>query len=146
MPKFEKGNHWWEQRSKHGRDLIFASPDILWEACKEYFEYTAERVWVKKDWVGKDALEVDREVSPPFTLNGLHIFLDIGRTTWDEYRQRPDFTAVTTRVETIIFNQKFEGASVGAYNANIIARELGLADKRENTKTIFKVTTSGNSD
>lgn len=139
-------NKFWEMRSKHGRNLIFSSPEILWEACKEYFEYTSNRVWTKKDWVGKDAVEVDREVSPPFTKNSLFIFLDINRSTWDEYRQKEGFSAITTRVETIIFNQKFEGASVGAYNANIIARELGLADKRENAKTIIKVTTSGNSD
>jgi hypothetical protein len=29
------------------------------------------------------------------------------------------------------FVDKFEGAAVGAYNANLIARELGLRDKTE---------------
>jgi hypothetical protein len=31
----------------------------------------------------------------------------------------------------VIFNQKFSGAAVGAFNANIIARELGLADNQK---------------
>lgn len=30
-----------------------------------------------------------------------------------------------------MYAQKFEGASVGAFNANIIARDLGLIDKKE---------------
>lgn len=34
-------------------------------------------------------------------------------------------------VETTIYTQKFEGAAVGAFNSNIIARDLGLADKKE---------------
>lgn len=38
---------------------------------------------------------------------------------------------VTTYVEEIIRTQKFEGAAVGAFNANIIARDLGLSDKKE---------------
>ena len=45
-----------------------------------------------------------------------------------------DFTRVITHVENVIFTQKFEGATVGAYNANIIARDLGLIDHQEITK------------
>lgn len=122
------GNEFWKLRSQHGRDLIFSSPEILWEACKEYFEETAKRVWRKKDWVGKDGIEVNRDTSAPFTLSGMYIFLDISRATWDTYRKNKDFIAVCKKVEEIIYTQKFEGAAVGAYNANIIARDLGLRD------------------
>lgn len=130
-----KGNNFWELRSSHGRDLIFASPEILWEAAKEYFEATQNRPWIKKDWVGKDAVEVERETTPPFTLTSLRLFLDISHQTWSDYRNRKDFVEVVTRIEDVIYSQKFEGATVGAYNANIIARDLGLADKQELQKT-----------
>jgi hypothetical protein len=126
-----KGNEFWKLRSKHGRDKIFTSPEILWEAATEYFEATAARTWDTKDWVGKDANEVTRKVSPPFLLISLCIFLDIDMETWRLYRQRKEFIGVITRIENIIFTQKFEGASVGIYNNNIIARELGLVDKKE---------------
>ncbi len=122
------GNQFWKQRSKHGRDLLFSSPTILWEACCEYFEATDTRKWVKKDWVGKDAMEVNRETETPYTLTGLYIFLDISAQTWKDYRNRQDFIEIITRVETIIYTQKLEGAAVGAFNANIIARDLGLKD------------------
>jgi hypothetical protein len=47
-----------------------------------------------------------------------------------------------------MFTQKFEGATVGAFNANIIARDLGLKDQTDVTtngndisqNTIFEVT------
>ena len=32
-------NQFWKQRSKHGRDMLFASPTLLWEAACEYFEW-----------------------------------------------------------------------------------------------------------
>jgi len=135
-----KGNNFWELRSTHGRDLIFSSPEILWEACKEYFQATVNRPWVRKDWVGKDAIEVEREVTPPFTITGLCLFLDIEQKTWSNYRNREDFLPVVTRVEQIIYTQKFEGATVGVYNSNIIARDLGLTDKQEIAQTKIKVT------
>ncbi|MDC9826565.1 terminase small subunit, partial [Devosia sp. ZB163] len=37
------------------------------------------------------------------------------------------------RVDEIIRAQKFEGAAAGLLNPNIIARDLGLADKQELT-------------
>ena len=133
------GNEFWKLRSKHGRDKIFSSPEILWDACNEYFQVTSTRVWVKKDWVGKDALEVNRETSVPFTQAGLYIFLNIVAQTWLEYKKLQDFSDVIARAEQIIYNQKFEGAAVGAYNANIIARDLGLAEKKDVEKTIKKI-------
>lgn len=111
--------------------MIFSSPTILWEACVEYFEATDARKWTKKDWVGKDAIEVTRESSAPYTLTGLFVFLGIDRKTWDLYRTREDFIPVIDRIEQIMYTQKFEGAAVGAFNANIISRDLGLKDASE---------------
>src|SRR3990167_8701476 len=97
------GNEFWKLRSKHGRDKIFSSPEILWDACNEYFQVTSTRVWVKKDWVGKDALEVNRETSVPFTQAGLYIFLNIVAQTWLEYKKLQDFSDVIARAEQIIY-------------------------------------------
>ena len=128
-----KGNEFWKLRSKHGRDLIFSSPTILWEAACEYFEATTARPWEQQDWVGKDAIEVVRKTTPPFTLSGLYIFLETNAQTWSDYRKKEDYSEIVTRIEQIIFTQKFEGASVGAYNSSIIARDLGLVDRKDMT-------------
>jgi hypothetical protein len=125
------GNQFWKLRSKHGRDKIFSTPQILEEECEAYLIVTSERKWIKTEFNGKDAVKCEVPTETPFTLTGLFVYLDIDRKTWDLYRDREDFIPVITRIEQIIFTQKFEGAAVGAFNANIIARDLGLTDKKE---------------
>lgn len=129
-----KQNKFWLMRTKHGRDKLFSSPKILLESCMDYFEQTSNRVWEKTEYKGADIIEVKIPTSVPFTLSGLCLFLDIDENTWQRYRkeaQYKDFWAVVSQVDKIIYTQKFEGAVVGAFNANIIARDLGLSDKTE---------------
>ena len=132
---FQKGNQWWRKRAKHGRDRIITDPQALLESAYEYFEQTDNRKWTKKDWVGKDAIEVTRETETPYTKSGLLLFLDIEqwRTIEDLKNVSSDFLQVVTHIEKIIFTQKIEGASVGAFNASIVSRELGLAEKSDIT-------------
>lgn len=134
-----EGNEFWKLRSKHGRDLIFSNPEILWEAANEYFEVTTNRKWIRTEFNGKDAIECEVPTSAPFTMTGLYTFLEITAEGWREYRKRKDFSEIVTRIEQIIYTQKFEGAAVGAYNSSIIARDLGLADKKEVEKTVKKL-------
>jgi hypothetical protein len=127
-----KGNQFWKARSSHGRKPIFSSPDELWDACAEYFQ------WVEENPLMEDKLfcfqgNVTRDTvykMRAMTIDGLCLFLDIGTSTWDDYRNREDFS-VTTRAERVIYNQKFQGAAADLLNANIIARDLGLRDKQE---------------
>ncbi len=134
-----EGNQWWRLRATHGRDLIFSSPSILWEACLEYFEATDSRKWIEKDWVGKDALKVNRESETPYTWTGLYLFLSTNHKTWGLYEKREDFIPITDMVRQIIYTQKFEGAAVGAFNANIIARDLQLKDSSDITSNGDKI-------
>ncbi|MBN9550885.1 MAG: DNA-packaging protein [Alphaproteobacteria bacterium] len=129
------GNRFWEARSSHGRAPIFATPDDLFAACCEYFEWVeANPLYEAKAFAYQGDVTI-KEIPKmrAMTIMGLCIFLDIARRTWDGYRERQDFMPVTTRVEDIIRSQKFEGAAAELLNANIIARDLGLADKTELT-------------
>jgi hypothetical protein len=132
------GNQFWKARSTHGRTPLFANPDVLWSACAEYFEWVEQNpLWESKPFAFQGVVTV--EALPKMramTISGLCIFLDIARKSWDEYRARQDFLPVVTQVEEIIRTQKFEGASADLLNANIIARDLGLADKHEGTTTL----------
>jgi hypothetical protein len=130
-----KGNQFWKARSSHGRSPIFATPDDLWTAATEYFEWVeANPLWEAKPFAFQGVVTVESIAKMrAMTLAGLCIFLDIARSTWNEYRDNEDFSAVASRVEEIIRTQKFEGASADLLNANIIARDLGLADKSELT-------------
>lgn len=130
-----KGNQFWKARSTHGRSPIFATPDALWDAACEYF-----------DWVESNPLWEDRLVTfqgsaahepvakmRAMTVAGLCLFLDISQQAWGEYKQREGFGEVTSRIDDVIRSQKFAGAAADLLNANIIARDLGLADKSEHT-------------
>lgn len=135
-----KGNRFWEARSSHGANPKFEHANDLWDACLEYF-----------DWVERNPLQDARiaqsggkakimkiDKMRAMTISGICIFLDIDQTTWRGWRaDRLDLIPIITRVEQIIRTQKFEGASADLLNANIIARDLGLADKQavdQNTK------------
>lgn len=127
-------NNFWTLRSKHGRDKIFADATALLEAVGEYFEAVDAAPWHKNEAIkggDKAGAIVKLPTQQPYTLKGLCHFLDIQYVTWIEYRERSEFKEAIARIEDFVYNQKFIGASVGAFNANIIARDLGLVDKRD---------------
>lgn len=134
----------WKRRAKHGRDKLFANAELLWKAACNYFEWCDENPWIKKDWVGKDAEEVERPVARPYTLSGLCLYLGVGEAYFRQFKSEqkkcpPDFSTVIDQIYSTIETQQFEGAAVGAFNANIISRKLGLADKQETKVTSITV-------
>ena len=135
----EIGNNYWEFRDKHGRNFKY-TPEKLWEEAVKYFDWMSKRVWNKNeaiksgDRVG-DIIEVP--TSTPFSCESFCLFADISGDTFRNYQSNKegykDFLEVSTRIRAIIDSQQFEGATVGAYNPNIIARKLGLQDKQDIT-------------
>jgi DNA-packaging protein gp3 len=142
------GNQFWKLRSKHGRDKIFESPETLWEAACEYFEACEENTLTEVDFRGKDATEVELPKMRAFTWAGLETFLDMSSEGLRNYKVKPeyqDFVGVITRIERVMWEQKFTGAAAGLLNPNIIARDLGLKevsdvnlnDQRKATAEVF---------
>lgn len=131
--QFQQGNRFWEQRSSHGRKPIFATPDDLWEACCEYFEWVENNPLYEMKAFAYQGAVIQEPVAKmrAMTLSGLFLFVDIDRKTWDLYRQRPDYIPVVAKVEDVIYQQKFTGAAADLLNPNIIARDLGLKDSSE---------------
>lgn len=126
-----KGNRFWEARSSHGRKPKFKKPEELWKACCEYFQWVEDNPLWEAKLAQYQGAPVDITVPKmrAMTISGMCVFLDVDRTTWAAYRDKEGFSPVTTRVEEIIYDQKFSGAAADLLNANIIARDLGLADK-----------------
>jgi len=134
-----KGNKYWEFRNKHGRDFKYTPKDWETESIK-YFEYMADKVWNKKEAIKSGELAgtlIDIPTQTPMSIESFCLFMDIDRGTWDNYESNEgnykDFFNITTRVRAVIESNQFEGATVGAYNPNIIARKLGLVDRQEQT-------------
>lgn len=139
-PDGRLGNQFWKLRSKHGRDRLFKTPELLWEAACQYFEWCDQHPWHRTDYKGKDAIHVTIPTARPYTLSGLCIYLGCNTQYFAQFKaslpkEEKDFSLVITRIEQTIFTQKLEGAAVGAFNANIIARDLGLTDKKDHSST-----------
>lgn len=80
-----------------------------------------------------------------FTLGGLLNFLNIGYKTFRRYNETDEYQDVTEWIANVIRTQKFEYAAAGLLNANLIARDLGLADtvKQEHTSPDGSMTPKG---
>lgn len=134
--RFLPGNRAWEARSSHGRNPKFETAEQLWSACCEYFE------WVENNPLWEDRLVTFQGTAShepvakmrAMTTVGLCLFLDISRDSWNTWKtDRPDLSDIIARAEAVIYQQKFSGAAADLLNANIIARDLGLAEKSELT-------------
>jgi len=131
--RFLPGNRFWEARSSAGPKPKFENADDLWSACVEYFAWVSENPLYADQLVTFQGTATHEPVAKmrAMTIAGLCLFLDISRDTWAGWRTaRPDLSDIITRAEQVIFQQKFEGAAADLLNGSIIARDLGLADKR----------------
>jgi hypothetical protein len=131
-----KTNQFWKLRLKHGRSHAIATPEELQQNFVEYCTWIEENPLYEVDFKGKDATHVNIPKMRPFTKEGFA--LACGLSGWDvieSWKKREGFMEVITRIDKYIYNQKFEGAAAGFLNPNIIARDLGLADKTDNNNT-----------
>lgn len=132
------GGKFWMARSKHGRDKIFSTPEDLESAAYEYFEWLHENPFTDLKASHHMGEQVDlktNKLNAP-TLEGLFAFLRISKQTWHDYKSRKDFIDVMGHICNLMYSHKLAGAAAGLYNPNIIARNLGLAEKTESTVDI----------
>ena len=125
-----KGNEFWMLRSKHGRDKLFATPELLWEAACEYFQWCDENPWTTrkatqktvpvkvvkdKEIVIENQQQTQQEVTPtsrPYSLMGMCVYLGASTNWWNEFRSAcinkrdKDFLEVIARVEETIKGTK----------------------------------------
>lgn len=135
------GNRFWENRASHGRDTLFADANEMWKAACEYFQWCEDNPLIEVDWVGKDAIRVEKPKMRAFTYQGLCSYLDCNTDYFRQFKNnlkpdQQDFSWVLSRIEDTIYNQKFIGAAAGFLNANIISRDLGLVDKTDNSHKV----------
>ena len=139
--QFQAGNQFWKMRETHGRNPIFETPEQLWVAACEYFQWVEdnplyeEKIFHAQGIITKDTVTKMRAM----TIRAMCFFIGLSRQGWQEYSEKPDFSDIVKEIEDVIYSQKFEGAAADLLNSNIIARELGLADKQQNEIKITDV-------
>jgi hypothetical protein len=142
LGQFAKGNEYWRKRSKHGRNRIIQDEQTLWDAADEYFNWCHTNPIYETDFRGKDLTEVKIPRPRPFKKEEFARFCGLSewRLITDLKTVSPDFSQVITHIEKTIADQKYDYAVVGMFNSSIVAKDLGLADKKEVVKTTVKMT------
>lgn len=129
--------------TKAGRPRKFAQPSLLLKAFGEYLEDRKGRYIEfeeKEDGLyGEKVTEKTKTAIKhhPLSVADFCIYLGCSRAWWNAL---PDeFLGVKTYIGDYIFTFQLKGAEIGEFNANIVARELGLADKREEAVKIQEI-------
>lgn len=134
-------NKFWKLRSRHGREKIFKESKTMLLAAYDYFETNQKNTWYKKEVIKGGDLAgqiIDVPMETPLSLEGLTQFWGVNRKYLSDFEKslpegENDFSPVIAHIREVIERQQFEGAVVGAFNANIIARKLGLSEKTDIT-------------
>lgn len=132
-----EGNEFWKQVvAPTGRPRKY-EPDTLWAKAVEYFE------WVEKNPLYEmkafayqgDVTTHEMPKMRAMTEKAFCLFAGITEETFRNYKSNEDeykdFFGVAKTIEQVIYTQKFEGAAAELLSSNIIARDLGLADKQD---------------
>lgn len=127
--------------AKVGRPKAIESPERLWELFCGYRKQVDENPFIKQDFIrGGDLAgnKVELETMMPYTWAGFEVYLFENKvaTNLDKYKMNfenaySEYVDIIRTIDKIIFNRNFSGAAVNAFNANLIARSLGLQDKQQ---------------
>lgn len=140
------GNNFWQVKCKEvneakrlGRPPKFSTPEQLWESCQEYFKWVADHPFQEQNAAAfkGDITKYNLTKQRPMTIGCLCLFLDFDYVTWLDYSKNKGeaFSKVCQAAEQTIREQKFMGAASGFFNHAIIARDLGLVDKKDLTSS-----------
>jgi hypothetical protein len=129
--------------AERGQPKVFKSPEELWGKFTAYKQWCKDNPRLKEDYVGKDAVRVMRQLQRPLSWIGFECWLfDNGiACSLSHYEANTnngyeEFLPIIRTIKHQIETDQFDGAVVGQYNQNIIARKLGLIDKREEKLSI----------
>lgn len=133
-----------------GKPKYIETPEKLWELYNQYKEWTKENPILKQDFVGKDADEVYRRLERPLSFEGFEVYLreqdvicDLGDYDRNKDGRYQDYATIIRACKKDIEVNQFNGATVGIFQQNIIARKLGLVDKKEVEQKVINVKVPG---
>lgn len=133
------GNKFWMNRMDMTKDGRKLSVEQVTEKIAEYIERCVKDSIPEKDWVGKDAVPVERPHRITMSIWGASVHLAITHETWIQWRNDKKYTEVIKRAEAIFKTWNVEGASAGMLHHSIIARLEGLTEKQDITSQGEKI-------
>lgn len=143
MKKGQPGYKTWLKNV--GKPRTFNDPQELLEMAVDYFKDADKDLWKRQELIRGGDMAGKIAIIPtvtPYSWQGFEawLFKKGVCTNLDKYRhdfqgQYTKYENVVRGIDKIMFDQKFKGATVGAFNPSIIARDLRLAEVSEITQT-----------
>lgn len=124
--------------NKRGRPRIINSPDEIYQMLHEFLEIKKD-CYIEKPDVIKSGDRAGEQImikypDYPTEQEFAHFCGFANRNGFKEYKKRgTEFKSAIEYVEEVIYNIKMKGAAIGMYSPAIVARDLGLADKKEHS-------------
>ncbi len=141
------GSCFWKLRAKSGRDKIFGDAEVLLKEAEAYFEWCDGHPWYRAELVKYRGVadEVGVTMRRPYTMEGLTRYLGVSggyfraakanlREKIDRGRasaQEIELLEAIERVELIVRTQQLEGAMLGVFSPNLVARLNGIAERTQ---------------
>jgi hypothetical protein len=107
-------------------------PAALWKKALEYFEWNNAHP-LKEEKVFGTGKRMTVKKMRAMTIIGFCNYACIDRKTYETYEKIEAYLPICVRIKDMIFQQKLEGAAADLLNPSIIAREVGLVDKKDIT-------------
>jgi hypothetical protein len=128
-----------------GKRKYIETPEKLWEYFQEYKKETKSKPFLIKDWVGKDAFNVQREKERPLTLEGLECWLfdkdiigDLSHYFANTDNKYSDYLTICHAIKKAVRQDQIEGGMAGMYNPSITQRLNGLVEKTQTEVNVTK--------
>lgn len=143
-----EGNKWWARRSKHGRALIFSSPELMWDAACEYFVHEDnDQSWTKTETASFQGEIFSKQIvcKVPYTWQGVALYCGTHSGFFRAFKHTcnnkikegidvetcEDFLMVIKMIDEVIFRQQFNNAQIGVFREGLTARYLKLNDSTQ---------------
>jgi hypothetical protein len=115
------------------------TPEALYEQFEAYKTLCKSNPKKENFWSSKSDKEVSVSREIPLTWNGFELYLRKEKVLCklDDYKANKDgryteYADIIHVIDIEIYEDKFSGAVAGIFQHNIIARDLGLVEKKEN--------------
>ncbi len=128
-----------------GKRKYIETPEKLWEYFQEYKKETKSKPFLIKDWVGKDAFNVQREKERPLTIDGLECWLfekdiigDLSHYFANTDNKYTEYLTICHAIKKAVRQDQIEGGMAGMYNPSITQRLNGLVEKTQTEVNVTK--------
>lgn len=112
-----------------GVEEMFNDPEKLRLAAIMYFDWAETNRILVGEMIKGGTMAGEIYTVPyyrVFSISGLAVYLGMGVQRFNRLCKRPELVDVRDWIDTVIRAQKFELAAVGAINASLIIKDLGL--------------------